>query len=1806
MSNETLGLLFRATGDFSDVTQSATRSAQEIQRQFGPQSPLGKLGGEQTGLFQRIMGGKAARTQSDSNRILNSVREAIERTHQSGKRLRDLNLGGQFGEAAKHALAIQRSMDGAANTLGGRDLKRRVKASDQDWDRPHEWDWNRFGFGSAAATRRAQARFFGTSDGESSDDPPGSSDKAHGKSGAAGRMGAWGMRQGRAALGAVAGLAGVAALGSGFLTASREDFRRVENINPAHKGLAGTSPFGEVKQAAVDLAEKLNLLGSEAAALTSSFIRASGATDIKAVERVEGAIQFGKGFGLKPDVTTELFGQAEKVGYGTSKQGQREFATLLAQTIGGSGMFAKADQVMGDFVEHIGNIASTQGRTASTDEMGVFGNFMEQLYSNKALRGGGAQNILGELGRVGSGDSMVDMNFAWNAFGDVANGDIVDTMRMAKGDFFQSMDAMHPGRGLSKTPRGLLAFNAINDIYAKDGPADPNAPDKDRQNYIWASGQLLGMDANKAGMIYDFGTTITSAGNPGDYAEWASRETGKNPEDIAMEGHMRLAKLWVDKDKSLAERKDTLLAMAKEFKEGSNKDKMSAPLKDKLTETMAMDSGEQQWRELSTLLPKIIAEIGGTGDEHEKMLDSQAKITNALGDLGKEINDLVAILKEPIAGALKIIAAALSKIVGGVEAVIDTGAEVGRPIGEWWFNRFGNNIDPTAPTPIPSRSGAPTPITPPVRAPIPTPSPTGDGSGGTPQQSPVDSFGSSPVSRFLGRMMGWGETPRQSLPRGSRATSGVSSALGGALGFVVGSANASEISDGGERTGVHDVLDTIASTESGPDRNLNAVEGDPLQGTRPGDVDFTQMKVREVVAWQRDHGNKRVGRYGFDPDKLESEAKIAGPEFMDAPFNEGVQGYFAEQLARRHGMQQWLGGEGTSDDLLNRLSPVWPGVNGADGNTNFSRPRAIEKLDRARPQTTRRRRTNRISDGDGNYPFKDAIAEEAKKRGIPAWALAGVIAQESNFDPKRVGDHGKSWGLGQLNESTGAKDFGLSKEDVLGMSGEEQLPYIAEHLRRNIKKAGGNVWGGIRNYNGGGDDNYVSHVRERMQEYGIRDNDDAPPRRAPIDRDGPRSALRAPYDLNQNKSSNLSVRKGVDLNGVDPSLLRGAVLSAQANPDLGVEIISGVANRSAGTSNHSSGHAIDVALRNLKTGEAYQGLGNRSGFNAVDARVYEKFWQDALAAGSVYDPSLAERMRFGGYFVGGPNPMDGMHADTTPGAPKTAGGDLVNGATPAWQEKWGYFSQPMKGRSIKAHQDDLRKRFPNLFDGHDSAVAKVPMPKAPIDQEGPRDALLAPPEGDGVKKNQRPFEGLDFPVAKAALPEMPAPPEGKDEPKPQAPFEGLDFPVAKSALPEMPAPPEGKDETKPQAPFEGLDFPVTEAALPEMPAPPEGKDETKPQAPLKGLDFPMAKAALPEMPAPLKGEDEPKSQAPFEGLNFPVAKSALPEMPAPLKGEDEPKSQAPFEGLNFPVAKSALPEMPAPLKGEDEPKPQAPFEGLDFPMAKAALPEMPAPLKGEDEPKPQAPFEGLDFPMAKAALPEMPVALKGEDEPKPQAPFEGLDFPMAKAALPEMPVALKGEDETKPQAPFEGLDFPMAKAALPEMPVALKGEDEPKPQAPFEGLDFPMAKAALPEMPVALKGEDETKPQDTLRAPPDQDQAATKPALPPMPVALKGEDETKPQDALRMPPDQDQASTKPALPPMPVALKGEDETKPQDTLRAPPDQDQAATKPALPPMPVALKGEDETKPQDTLRAPPGQDQASNQAGPAPDARRPER
>lgn len=110
-----------------------------------------------------------------------------------------------------------------------------------------------------------------------------------------------------------------------------------------------TVSFGALKSAVVGTANRNNLTYSETAGLAQQFVKA-GNINGAGLGGLSGELGMGiglsRGFGLDPSAGVGVLGMMRGLGVTKSEQDTRRFALLIGETIGKSGAFAKADEVM--------------------------------------------------------------------------------------------------------------------------------------------------------------------------------------------------------------------------------------------------------------------------------------------------------------------------------------------------------------------------------------------------------------------------------------------------------------------------------------------------------------------------------------------------------------------------------------------------------------------------------------------------------------------------------------------------------------------------------------------------------------------------------------------------------------------------------------------------------------------------------------------------------------------------------------------------------------------------------------------------------------------------------------------------------------------------------------------------------------------------------------------------------------------------------------------------------------------------------------------------------------------------------------------------------------------------------------------------------------------------------------------------------------------------------------------------------------------------------------------------------------------
>jgi Mannosyl-glycoprotein endo-beta-N-acetylglucosaminidase len=138
---------------------------------------------------------------------------------------------------------------------------------------------------------------------------------------------------------------------------------------------------------------------------------------------------------------------------------------------------------------------------------------------------------------------------------------------------------------------------------------------------------------------------------------------------------------------------------------------------------------------------------------------------------------------------------------------------------------------------------------------------------------------------------------------------------------------------------------------------------------------------------------------------------------------------------------------------------------------------------------------------------------------------------------------------------------------------------------------------------------------------------------------------------------------------VDPDLLAALHGVGDAYAPYRVNYISGF--RQGDPRQHGLGHAVDVQLADPKSGEIL-----RNYQDAQTAQAYQAYANQVYQWAQKNNPALAEKLRWGGYFSGGPETygaLDLMHFDVGggPGGLGMAGGSWEGGFNDLQRDTWG-------------------------------------------------------------------------------------------------------------------------------------------------------------------------------------------------------------------------------------------------------------------------------------------------------------------------------------------------------------------------------------------------------------------------------------------------------------------------------------------------------------------------------------------------------
>ncbi|MEN8259479.1 MAG: cell wall hydrolase [Pseudomonadota bacterium] len=407
---------------------------------------------------------------------LDDLMKALLKTGQAGKGLSDIKLDPkQFAEAANQLKHFNAEFEAWKKTAGGAATVKRAEKFGQPVDSPMRWNWQAM-YASQAQADKARSQFWFRTTGQEFSSaqvarPPHPITPAHpaaapgwlARSAAGWRAGRMGLPLGLGAmssgigptiasaagsasgsliggaLGATAGSLGgphiaaiVAAVGAvvagtvlkkGAEIGYQEHKAALPAFDEVYRKMASTRPWDELTEKIRDLGAQLHMTSSEAAGLASMFQSVSGSGGIGALERAGYAGRFGYSFGMSKMESAHGFAAAEYMGVGSTRSDQRQFATLLAETIAGGSMFARSNQVMEDMLGYIKSSEAVTGRVTQADQLGRYAEYRARTYQNPATRGALGDSFLqGSKGLLKGGGPVREM-FLYRTFGKEVGGD---------------------------------------------------------------------------------------------------------------------------------------------------------------------------------------------------------------------------------------------------------------------------------------------------------------------------------------------------------------------------------------------------------------------------------------------------------------------------------------------------------------------------------------------------------------------------------------------------------------------------------------------------------------------------------------------------------------------------------------------------------------------------------------------------------------------------------------------------------------------------------------------------------------------------------------------------------------------------------------------------------------------------------------------------------------------------------------------------------------------------------------------------------------------------------------------------------------------------------------------------------------------------------------------------------------------------------------------------------------------------------------------------------------------------------------
>lgn len=356
---------------------------------------------------------------------LNKIKKSLDDLGQAGKKVSQIDLSmPTLGTAGKHAETIQRNFQELLR--GHRALAEGIRKSGQQGVPVWDLDFERMypSPEKAARARELTARCVTRGTPYFVAAPPSGSQQAV-ETGGAGTLVSGAMRYFKPLL-ALAGITGTASMAAKAISYGQDEATAVD---PLRRSLnAVNEDFVVFRNRIRESSEGLMVSYREMGKLTQAYSRAAGIMGGEAAAGgARSAVGFGRAFGLDPSMAARLFGQGQFLQMG-GPGGTRQMAAMFADAIAGSGMFAKADEIMATVLRY----TETQERIAvKTPNVGSYISELAAMnaYGTEAgmpgLRGAAGAGILDRVNQAimnGGAAGEASMNYIWRALGGGRSG----------------------------------------------------------------------------------------------------------------------------------------------------------------------------------------------------------------------------------------------------------------------------------------------------------------------------------------------------------------------------------------------------------------------------------------------------------------------------------------------------------------------------------------------------------------------------------------------------------------------------------------------------------------------------------------------------------------------------------------------------------------------------------------------------------------------------------------------------------------------------------------------------------------------------------------------------------------------------------------------------------------------------------------------------------------------------------------------------------------------------------------------------------------------------------------------------------------------------------------------------------------------------------------------------------------------------------------------------------------------------------------------------------------------------------------